>query len=271
MLPTVNMTTETIEALARILGNLSTGSQIDDFFFKANVWDESGQSTKWRRLAWVFEDQQHRSGHAGVALQAVRSFLSPVSYVKNPEAFRIAHREINAVLRFAGVEYLENGDFREVSKTESLDDATARVEAIRDKFSTREIHPEVLRYCTAELMADNYFHAVLEAAKGLAHRIREMSGVDGDGARLVSRAFDGEKPILRFNPLETETHRSEHRGFVELLKGCFAAIRNPIAHEPRIHWEGEENAADFLSLISLLHRKLDDCETLRSSNRQQLD
>ena len=259
MTPTVRMTSETIEALARILGDLCTGSQISDFFFNTDVWDQSGQSTKWRRLAWAIEDQTERDGHSGIALQAVQSFLSPVAYVKNPERFRVALSELNSVLRFAGVEYLDNGDFRAVSKAETLNGATARVDAIRDKFSSREIHPEVWRYCTSELMADDYFHAVLEASKGLSHRIREMSGVDGDGAKLVDRVFLGDRPILRFNPFETETHRSEHRGFASLLKGCFAAIRNPIAHEPRIHWEGEENAADFLSLISLLHRKLDDC------------
>ena len=266
----MRMNSETIEALARILGELSTGSQIDNFFLNTDVWDESGQSTKWRRLAWVIGDQQERDGHAGIALQAVQSFLSPVSYVKNPERFRDALSEVNAVLRFAGVEYLDNGDFRAVSTAETLSDATTRVDTIRDKFSSREIHPEVWKYCTVELMADNYFHAVLEASKGLSHRIREMSGVDGDGARLIDRVFLGESPVLKFNPFETETHRSEHRGFAALLKGCFAAIRNPIAHQPRIHWEGEENAADFLSLISLLHRKLDDCESFQSQQRQYL-
>ncbi len=35
------------------------------------------------------------------------------------------------------------------------------------------------------------------------------------------------------------------------------AVRNPLAHEPKLLWQGEEDAADYLSLISLLHRKLD--------------
>lgn len=257
---TVIMDAATIEALARILGDLSTGSQITDCFYSANVSDASGESTKWRRLAWLFQDQQTQEGHAEVALGAVRSFLNPVAFVRNPERFQTALHDVNGVLRFVGIEYLDNGDFETAHNARSLSDAATRSSTIREKFSAREIHPEVLKYCTAELMADNYFHAVLEAAKGLSHRIREMSGVDGDGAKLVDRAFVGEPPLLRFNPYETETQRSEHRGFASLLKGCFAAIRNPIAHEPRIHWEGEENAADFLSLISLLHRKLDDCK-----------
>ena len=43
------------------------------------------------------------------------------------------------------------------------------------------------------------------------------------------------------------------------MKGCFAAIRNPLAHEPKILWDGEDDAADYFTLISLLHRRLDDC------------
>lgn len=121
------------------------------------------------------------------------------------------------------------------------------------------MHPEVLKYCRTELMQDNYFHAVFEATKGLAQRIRDMSDIQADGATLVDRVFSIEQPILAFNTLRTDTEKSEHKGFAALLKGCFAAVRNPLAHEPKILWDGEDDAADYLSLISLLHRKLDDC------------
>ena len=51
------------------------------------------------------------------------------------------------------------------------------------------MHPEVVKYCSAELMQDNYFHAVFEAAKGLAQRIRDMTGIQADGANLIDRVF----------------------------------------------------------------------------------
>jgi uncharacterized protein (TIGR02391 family) len=108
-------------------------------------------------------------------------------------------------------------------------------------------------------MQDNYFHAVFEAAKGLAQRIRELANVNADGASLVDLVFSIDKPQLAFNSLQTETEKSEHKGYAALLKGCFAAARNPPAHVPRLLWQGEEDAADHLSLISLLHRKLDLC------------
>lgn len=61
------------------------------------------------------------------------------------------------------------------------------------------------------------------------------------------------------NTLRRDTEPSEQRGFAALLKGCFTAIRNPLAYEPKIFWDGEDDSADYLSLISLLHRRLDDC------------
>ena len=115
----------------------------------------------------------------------------------------------------------------------------------------------MLKYCRTELMQDNYFHAVFEASKGLAQRIRDMTGVQLDGAALIDRVFALDRPLLALNALRTESERSEHKGFALLLKGCFSAIRNPRAHEPKILWEGEDDAVDYLTLLSLLHRKLD--------------
>lgn len=116
-------------------------------------------------------------------------------------------------------------------------------------------------------MENNYFHAVFESAKGLAQRIRELAHVDADGAALVDLVFSVERPLLAFNTLQTETEKSEHKGYAALLKGCFAAVRNPLAHVPKVLWEGEDDTADFLSLISLLHRKLDSCVQTRLGSR----
>ena len=162
-------------------------------------------------------------------------------------------------MAFSGLEYGSDGKFRQCRAAQTLTEAERRANTIQAKFQGRSIHPQVLKYCHAELMQDNYFHAVFEATKGLAQRIREESGVDGDGASLVEQVFSANQPILAFNTLQTETEKSEHKGFATLLKGCFAAIRNPRAHEPKILWKGEDDAADYFTLISLLHRKLDSC------------
>jgi len=64
--------------------------------------------------------------------------------------------------------------------------------------------------------------------------------------------------------LTTESERSEHKGFALLLKGAFSAIRNPTAHEPKILWQGEEDAADYITLLSMLHRKLDKAHIIKA-------
>jgi uncharacterized protein (TIGR02391 family) len=120
----------------------------------------------------------------------------------------------------------------------------------------------VLQYCTAELLADNYFHAVLEASKGLFERLRDRTGLDADGADLIDRALaipkDGGPPQIAFNSLRTESERSEQRGLVNLFKGVAGTFRNPTAHAPRISWPMTElDALDLLTLLSMLHRRLD--------------
>ena len=120
----------------------------------------------------------------------------------------------------------------------------------------------MLRYCRAELLQKNYFHAVLEAVKSIAVKIRNLSGLQSDGAELVQAAFglpkDGSSPVLTVNELKSDTDRGEQRGFVNLLIGLFGTIRNPLAHNPKVEWPMEEDdALDILTLASLIHRKID--------------
>jgi uncharacterized protein (TIGR02391 family) len=248
-----------IEALARLLGECGSGTDISRVLHDRGLADNSGASNKWRRIYWVFLDCQNRHGSANLVVDFIRTYLTPARFVGRSQDFDAHRRKLNTILAFSGLEYGADGQFRQVEVAATLDEAERRVSTIRSKFQGRRMHPEVVKYCSAELMQDNYFHAVFEAAKGLAQRIRIMSGVQADGASLIDRVFSIDRPLLALNALRTESERSEHKGFSALLKGCFAAIRNPLAHEPKILWEGEDDAADYLSLISLLHRKLDQC------------
>jgi uncharacterized protein (TIGR02391 family) len=248
-----------VEGLARVLGDCGTGSDIDRALAACGLEDHSGISTKWRRLDWVFAASQRQHGCANHILAFIRAYLAPTRYVDRTEQFEARRQALNVHLAFAGLEYAPDGQFHRRDTARTLDEAEARVRTLRAKFQGRRIHPEVLKYCRAELLQDNYFHAVFEAVKGLAQRIRDLSGVQLDGAALVDAVFSLNQPVLAFNTLTTDTEQSAHKGFAALLKGCFAAVRNPLAHAPKILWEGEDDAADYLTLISLLHRKLDDC------------
>jgi len=108
-------------------------------------------------------------------------------------------------------------------------------------------------------MQQNYFHAVLEASKSVADKLRTLTGLGGDGTELVDRAcgMNG-GPRIAFNSLESEWELSEQRGLAMLMKGLFGCFRNVTAHAPRLLWAtSKEEAMDMLTLASMLHRRLD--------------
>lgn len=248
-----------IEQLAILLGDCGTGSDISHALEGCGLVDTSGHSTKWRRLYWVFMRCQQQDHGAGRVFRFCEAFLHPARFIGRAANYRDIRGKANGILSFSGLVLGDDGKIRVCQAARTLTEAERRMEAIQRRLVGRSIHSEVSKYCRAELMQDNYFHAVFEASKGLFQRIRDMSGVDGDGAALVDRVFGINSPILALNTLQTETERTDHKGFAVLLKGCYAAVRNPLAHEPKILWEGEEDAVDCLTLISLLHRRLDKC------------
>lgn len=249
----------TIEIISRILGEGSTGSLITRTFFSLKIQEQLNESTKWKRLYFTLCHLQSLEKSANSVLKVTAQILAPALFAERIEEFYELKSRINTVLCLHGIEYKSDGTFCECPKAVSLDEAEKRARKIQSLLKGRAIHHEVLKYCQAELMQENYFHAVFEACKGLAQRIREKSGVDTDGDKLVNATFMGDDPILAINSLRTETERSEQTGLGNLLKGCFSAVRNPRAHGPRLLWKDENDTADLLTLISLLHRKLDNC------------
>ncbi|MFH0828772.1 MAG: TIGR02391 family protein [Candidatus Kerfeldbacteria bacterium] len=251
-----------LEALAKVFGDCFTGSDLDRLLQSANLAEPpDAPSTKWRRLLAVFQKSQaeHRVGnHVGAFIQIA---LEPARWHGNAVGLESALAQINEILAFAGLCVGEDGKLRTAQVAKTLSEAQQRVGRLRTELERRGVHPDVLRFCRAELLQENYFHAVLEATKSVGEKIRAKSGLDDDGAPLVDQAFGGDPtklPILAFNALRTPTEWSEHRGLMNLVKGLFGAFRNPTAHEARISWPvGEADALDLLTLASLLHRRID--------------
>ena len=257
-----------VEQLSRILGDASTGSEITRHFKALNLEDRSGDSTKWRRIESVLLAEQRRTGSANVVLSLLARILSPVLFANAMESFEEYRGNANRILAFAGVRYEKDGKFHYSAQAESIDQAQRLASNLRKALTDRHTHPAVLEYCQPELVANDLFHAVLEACKGLFERIREMSGVEADGSPLIDKVFFGNPPILALNTLRTETERNEQTGLAFLLKGCASALRNPRAHEPRLLWSGSnEEAMDGFALLSFLHKRLDRCvKTARAAN-----
>jgi uncharacterized protein (TIGR02391 family) len=205
-----------------------------------------------------FELAQRRDGHGGSLLRFVKLSLDPARELEGSFAqLRIA---VNEVLLLSGLEVVADGRLVLRSRSRTADDARERADRLRTRLRERNVHPDVLRFCRAELVERNYFHAVLEAAKSVSAKIRERTGLTSDGADLVNEAFalQSGMPPLAFNALRTASERSAHTGYANFARGVVGAFRNPTAHDPKIEFQlDEEDALDMLATISMLHRRLD--------------
>lgn len=254
-------TSQHLEAACRVLADTErglTGTQIERLLQEIEVPAPSPGMTKWKRLFNALADMQNQHQVGNHLIMFINRAMNPVSYARDPGTFVWRRDELNVVLAFSGFYVREDGKVGYADKATTLDAARARAGRLKAALTSRAVHAEVLNYCRAELLDENYFHAVFEATKGVAERIRTLSGLTGDGADLVNKAFAGQQPVLLLGPLTTESEKSEQKGFANLLVGLFGAVRNPLAHAPKTNWPmSEQDALDILTLVSLIHRKLD--------------
>ena len=71
----------------------------------------------------------------------------------------------------------------------TIDEARARANRLRCELERRGVHADVLEFCRAELLQENYFHAVLEATKSLSAKIQKKSGLTSDATELAMSTF----------------------------------------------------------------------------------
>lgn len=249
-----------LRQISDILRGAATGPEISTFFARLTIDDPAPAASKKDRLYEALFLRQALDHHANAVAAFVQACMDPVRFSGQHDAFDGLRAQLNEVLAFAGMSLGEDGRLRPASVARTLSEAEGRAQRLQRELRRRGVHADVLRFCTAELLADNYFHAVLEATKSVAEKLRELTSLSSDGPKLVDEALGQAQgpPLLAFNTLRTESERSEHAGFANLCKGMFGAFRNPTAHEPRISWRIEEqDAMDLLTLASLLHRRLE--------------
>jgi uncharacterized protein (TIGR02391 family) len=251
----------TLGAICDILGDTSTGltgSELGTLLVRKGIQDPEPTITKRKRLFLALHQKQAQDRCANAVLAFVKEAMAPVRYVQNRAVFQDRRNALNVALALAGYHLGEDGELRFVDKARTLSDAESRASRLHKQLVDRRVHSTVLRFCRAELLQDNYFHAILEATKSLSQRIREMTNLDLDGSELVDQAFGSNAPKLAINRLDTETSRMAQRGFANLLRGIVGMFRNPTAHAPKISWPiDEDEALDMLTTVSMIHKKLD--------------
>lgn len=250
-----------LEGICRVVADTNygiTGTELSKVILDSKMKDVNPEMTKWKRLYNSCVEIQNRTGLSNNILTLIKNAYHPSRFINDKQKFEERRSELNKILSFIGLEYGDNGIFHPVTKAETISDAEKRATLLMTKLMERNVHPDVIKFCKSELLQDNYFHSVFEATKSVADKIRELTGLTGDGAELIDVAFGINNPILAINDLKSETEISEHKGFANLLKGFFGMFRNTTAHAPKITWVIEENdALDMMSMASLLHRKLD--------------
>lgn len=249
-----------LEALCRELGETMTGSQIGRLLPAAGVPDTSQQSTKWKRLYDSLGQQQNKDGDGTAVCRLIKVAMAPERFGTEPERYEQHREALNLTLGFVGLALRDDGKLYPSKPTKTLTEAQERANALKAKLRERKVHPDVLLFCRAELVQQNYFHAVFEATKSVAEKIRTKTGLTTDGAQLVDDAFGMKSgmPVMAFNLLQTETEQSEHKGLAMLVKGMFGTFRNTTAHAPKVGWPiNLDDALDLLTLVSMLHRRLD--------------
>ena len=249
------------EQICKVLAEAVTGSQIPNLIASLKVTERPGDSdnSKWVRLFNAVAASQNRQQDGQPLLRLVREIMAPVRF-RSAAEFEETRSRLNERLLLSGFQVREDGKVARVKAAMTLGEAQQRADDLRAELSRRDVHPDVLRFCRVELLQQNYFHAVLEAAKSVADKLRNLAGVTGDGSSLVDTACSlSSGPRIAFNSLATEWERSEQTGIATLLKGLFSTFRNPAAHAPRVVWAtSRKDALDMLTLASMLHRRMDE-------------
>jgi len=254
-----------LERIAQVLGDAATGSELTRLFEAVSLVAPPEGNTKWKRIYAAMVERQREDGCSNVILAFIQTVLDPARFLDEQGRYDGLLSRVNEILAFHGYRLGANGKFKLIpDQAETIDEAKGRANRLRKTLSDRGIHPEVLRFCRAELLQENYFHAVLEATKSVFDRLRGMTGVELDGANLIDDTFRLREPRIALNSLRSESEQSEQKGFANLLKGVYGCFRNPTAHTPRINWGiTEADALDLLTVVSYCHRRLDAAVVLR--------
>jgi uncharacterized protein (TIGR02391 family) len=128
-------------------------------------------------------------------------------------------------------------------------------QAIR-AYQNLDLHPEIAR-AASELFRDgHYAEAIEKSVKALNALVRLRSEIeDKDGSALMEFVFSPKNPVLKFNALSDQSDIDEQRGFMMMMSGAVAGLRNPRAH--KIIKDDPESALEFIAFVSLLGKLVD--------------
>ena len=168
-----------LQALCDIIGDTDTGltgSEIGRCLVSCNIGDPYSGATKRHRLFGALRAKQDADVCANGVLAFVKHVMDPVRYVGQTVEFEMRRSALNVVLAFCGVVLGEDGGLHRAKTARTVSEAEASASLLRKALVERRVHEDVLKFCRAELVADNYFHAVFEATKSVAEKLPKGKG-----------------------------------------------------------------------------------------------
>lgn len=133
------------------------------------------------------------------------------------------------------------------------------------------IHPKIQKV-SKQLFLDNHCaDAVEDAFKEIAFRVRKLFLIVKPNLQpptsdyaLMTTVFSENNPIIHFCKIDNDTGKNIQRGYMNMLSGAMAGIRNPNAHANEIM--SSEDAMRKLMYASMLMCKIDEAVVFSNIN-----
>jgi uncharacterized protein (TIGR02391 family) len=121
------------------------------------------------------------------------------------------------------------------------------------------LHP-VIQAASLKQFADGHLRdSVLNSVTAIFDLIRQRTGLRHDGSALATEAFAMERARLIFSEIDTDSGKNDQKGFMQIISGMYAGIRNPKAHS-LMHDLDYYKAAQYLIFASLIARRVEEAK-----------
>ncbi|MDR6493515.1 TIGR02391 family protein [Paraburkholderia sp. 22099] len=135
--------------------------------------------------------------------------------------------------------------------------SAARVEQHDPNIALYDLlHPIIANRAWDFYVTNHFRQAVETSVTAVFDYIRARTQSQLDGQALVTEVFKLEGAKLILSTLDTESGRSEQKGFINIFTGAYVGVRNPLAHST-INGFTQKEAAEHMVLASLLAGKVD--------------
>jgi hypothetical protein len=151
-----------LRQIGHALENAATHRELTGLFSECRITEQGG-NPKWERILMALSARQKQDGCGNNVVAFIQASMNPVRFVGRQEHLSDLRHRLNEVLAFVGFQVGDDGKLRQVAVARTLDEATERAGRLRRALSQRNVHADVLHFCRAELLQENYFHAVFEA------------------------------------------------------------------------------------------------------------